>query len=149
MIGTFVIYNLPNRECGTDKYHGDLENSAAGEASYKEFIDMIKDAVSKYPDVQVAFIIEPEAITNIIEYKNNEKCKGETSDRYQNLIKYAIATLTGMDNVHLYLDAGDSGTLGSDGKISNVVKIVTDIYTGSLKSPNLRGVSISFSHCPH
>ena len=149
MIGTFVIYNLPNRECGTGKYHGDLENSAAGEESYKEFIDMVKDAVSKYPDVQVAFIIEPEAITNMVHYKNNEHCKGETSDRYKSLIKYTITTLTGMDNVHLYLDAGDSGTLGNDDKISDVVKIVMDIYTGTLKSPNLRGVSISFSHCPH
>ena len=72
MIATFVIYNLPDRECGTTKPRGEFSIADNGEARYKAFISRIIDEVF-FPSAQIAFIIEPAAITNLIAFKNNPK----------------------------------------------------------------------------
>lgn len=136
----FVIYNLPCRECGTTKPHGDLLLNDAGEQGYMEFIDSIKASVDKFPNTPVAFIIEPEAITNLVVYKDAENCKA-ADPVYRRLIAYAIQSLAGM-NVHLYLDGGHSGLLGWDDKIAAAAGIAADIYQAAGSPVNLHGVRI-------
>lgn len=143
VIATFVIYNLPDRECGTTKHRGELENTGPGENSYMGFIDDIKTAVSKFPEISVAFIIEPGSISNSILYGDDPRCAA-ADPMYQRMITYAITTLS-LTNIYLYLDGGDSGTLGWDDKINVAAKKFTSIYNGAEKPGNLRGVRIS--HC--
>ena len=137
-IATFVIYNLPNRECGATKPHGNLSNDKKGEKEYKTFIDNIRTALAACDEVPVALIIEPEAITNLIEYKNDKKCDASVPV-YKRLITYAINTLD-LPYVHLYLDGGNSGMLGLDDKIRDAAEMFTDIYKEAGSPTNLRGV---------
>lgn len=147
VIGTFVIYNLPDRECGTTKPRNELVNNADGEARYKAFIDDIRAALSSFSVIpRVAFIIEPAAITNLLAFKVSTDCTA-ADPVYRDLITYAI-TLLALPNVALYLDGGDSSMLGWDDTISAAAKTFTDIYKSAGNPQNLRGVRISSPHFP-
>ena len=138
MIGTFVIYNLPGRSCGTTKPPSEFPNNSDGDRRYKKFIDNIKASVSKFPSIPVAFIIEPESIENLILYNGNPEC--DTSGPvYRNLINYAITTLS-LPNIVLYLDGGSSGTLAPDDMFRAVATQFPSVYKEAGKPANLRGV---------
>jgi cellulose 1,4-beta-cellobiosidase len=61
LMATFVVYDLPDRDCAALASNGELKLSANGAALYKtEYIDKIAAIIKKYPDVKVNLAIEPD-----------------------------------------------------------------------------------------
>ena len=144
-IATFVIYNLPDRECGTTKPPGEFSIADDGEARYKAFIDNFVLAVSTLGP-SIAIIIEPAAIANLIAFKDNPKCQA-AGPVYKRLMAYAISQLQ-FSHITQYLDGGDSWTLGGDDTIKAAARAFFDVYEAAGRSQSLRGVRISRTRCP-
>jgi len=55
--GTFVVYDLPDRDCAADASNGEYTIADNGVAYYKAYIDAIKALLVTYSDVKVIFVI--------------------------------------------------------------------------------------------
>ena len=110
IIGQFVVYDLPDRDCAAAASNGEYSVANNGVANYKAYIDSIAAIVKKYPTVSIALIIEPDSLGNLITNMGVQKC-ANAADAYKTCIEYAISTLN-IPNVSMYLDAGHSGWLG-------------------------------------
>jgi cellulose 1,4-beta-cellobiosidase len=61
LMATFVVYDLPERDCAALASNGELKLDDGGEQKYKtEYIDKIAAIIKKYPDVKVNLAIEPD-----------------------------------------------------------------------------------------
>lgn len=61
LMGTFVVYNLPERDCAALASNGELKIDEDGVNKYKvEYIDKIAAIIKKYPDVKINLAIEPD-----------------------------------------------------------------------------------------
>jgi cellulose 1,4-beta-cellobiosidase len=61
LMGTFVVYDLPDRDCAALASNGELKLDANGATLYKtEYIDKIAAIIKKYPDVKINLAIEPD-----------------------------------------------------------------------------------------
>lgn len=61
LMATFVVYNLPDRDCAALASNGELKLSEDGANKYKtEYIDKIAAIIAKYPDVKLNLAIEPD-----------------------------------------------------------------------------------------
>jgi cellulose 1,4-beta-cellobiosidase len=61
LMATFVVYDLPERDCAALASNGELKLDEDGENKYKtEYIDKIAAIIKKYPDVKVNLAIEPD-----------------------------------------------------------------------------------------
>lgn len=58
LMATFVVYNLPDRDCSALASNGELKLDEDGANKYKtEYIDVIASILAKYPDVKVNLAI--------------------------------------------------------------------------------------------
>jgi cellulose 1,4-beta-cellobiosidase len=55
--GTFVVYDLPDRDCAAAASNGEYSIANNGVANYKAYIDAIKNLLVTYSDVQVILVI--------------------------------------------------------------------------------------------
>jgi cellulose 1,4-beta-cellobiosidase len=55
--GTFVVYDLPDRDCAALASNGEYSIADNGVANYKAYIDSIKALLVTYSDVQVILVI--------------------------------------------------------------------------------------------
>jgi cellulose 1,4-beta-cellobiosidase len=63
LMATFVVYDLPERDCAALASNGELKIDEDGENKYKtEYIDKIAAILKKYPDVKVNLAIEPDCM---------------------------------------------------------------------------------------
>ncbi len=94
----FVIYNIPNRDCGNYSAGG-LRN----ESDYQNWINQIASAIGNR---KAAMIIEPDALSLI-------DCLSSTelTARY-NMLKYAVNKFTSQ-GLAVYLDAGHPGWISA------------------------------------
>jgi cellulose 1,4-beta-cellobiosidase len=61
LMATFVVYDLPERDCAALASNGELKLDEDGENKYKtEYIDKIAAIIKKYPDIKVNLAIEPD-----------------------------------------------------------------------------------------
>jgi cellulose 1,4-beta-cellobiosidase len=61
LMGTFVVYNLPDRDCAALASNGELKIDEDGANKYKvEYIDKIAAIIKKYPDIKINLAIEPD-----------------------------------------------------------------------------------------
>jgi cellulose 1,4-beta-cellobiosidase len=61
LMGTFVVYDLPERDCAALASNGELKIDEDGANKYKtEYIDKIAAIIKKYPDVKINLAIEPD-----------------------------------------------------------------------------------------
>jgi endoglucanase len=92
-MGLFIVYNIPNRDCGQHSKGG----AKNGEA-YLEWIDKIAAGVEEGPAVM---ILEPDTLGQL------EKCteKSKQAERYK-LLTDAIRIFKAHPNIHVYLDIG-------------------------------------------
>ncbi len=92
-VPAFVLYNIPNRDCGS--------HSSGGTASingYKVWIDRIAKNLNQ---AEAILIIEPDALAMLNCLKEEDR-----AGRIE-MLKYAVDKLTASgDNVMVYLDAG-------------------------------------------
>ncbi|HEY6881263.1 MAG TPA: glycoside hydrolase family 6 protein [Polyangiales bacterium] len=111
---TFVIYDLPSRDCSALASNGEL---AEGQLNrYKsEYIDAIAAIMGlpKYRGLRIVNVIEPDSLPNLVTNTNLEKCSQvKQSGTYVEGVAYALKTLGALPNVYNYIDAGHHGWLG-------------------------------------
>lgn len=139
---TFIIYNLPNRDCNANASSGqlccnvDCDFSAPGDCLHglsryvTEFIDPIAELLRRYEDiVPVALVLEPDSLPNLATNTGHPRC-GSSSTRaaYVEGVRYAVNAISrAASNVAIYLDAGNSGWLGWKEKMAAYVGVVREL----------------------
>jgi len=111
---TFVIYDLPGRDCDALASNGELPATAAGLTSYEHsYIDPIVAILSdaKYAGVRIVTVIEPDSLPNIVTNASVAAC-ATAGPFYEQGVQYALEKLHALTNVYTYLDSGHSGWLG-------------------------------------
>ncbi|MFO0649019.1 MAG: glycoside hydrolase family 6 protein [Polyangiales bacterium] len=111
VVTTFVIYDLPGRDCAAHASNGELTISTADQARYRtEYIDRIAAAFRAHPGQRIAAIIEPDSLPNLATNLTVPACAA-AQNAYREGVAYAVRTLSA-PNVSLYLDAAHAGWLG-------------------------------------
>jgi endoglucanase len=97
----FIVYNIPNRDCGQHSKGG----AKNGEA-YLTWISKIADGVDDGPAIM---ILEPDTLGQL------EKCTApeKRTERYR-LLSDAIRIFKAHPNIHVYLDAGHAHWLPAE-----------------------------------
>jgi endoglucanase len=97
----FIVYNIPNRDCGQHSKGGAKNGDA-----YLEWIDKIAAGVD---DGQAVMILEPDTLGQL------EKCTApeKRTERYR-LLSDAIRIFKAKPNIHVYLDAGHARWLPAE-----------------------------------
>jgi cellulose 1,4-beta-cellobiosidase len=145
VITTFVIYDLPNRDCNAAASAGELPASPEGEARYQhDYIDVIAAAFAAHPDQRIAAILEPDSVGNLITNLENPKCQA-AEGIYKRGIAYAIAKLS-LPNVFLYLDAAHSGWLGWPKNLVKTAPLFKEILTMAGGPDRIRGFATDVSN---
>lgn len=57
IIGAFVVYDLPNRDCAALASNGEYTIENDGVNKYRAYIDAIAAIIKKYPDVPISLVI--------------------------------------------------------------------------------------------
>lgn len=60
--GTFVVYDLPDRDCAALASNGEYSIADGGVANYKAYIDSIREVLIEYSDIQTILVIGELAI---------------------------------------------------------------------------------------
>ncbi|MGW5178039.1 glycoside hydrolase family 6 protein [Streptomyces sp. NPDC004082] len=132
---TFVVYDLPGRDCAALASNGELPLTQAGLDRYKsEYIDAIADVFDdpKYQDVRITTVIEPDGLPNLVTNGADPECaQAKSSGIYVQGVRYALNKLHAIPNVYTYLDFAHSGWLGWDNNLSQTVQLYTDVAKGT------------------
>ncbi|EHL00248.1 putative 1,4-beta-D-glucan cellobiohydrolase C [Glarea lozoyensis 74030] len=136
--GTFVVYDLPDRDCAALASNGEYSIANGGVANYYKYIDSIKALLVTYSDVKVILVIEPDSLANMVTNMNVPKCANAAA-AYKQCTQYAIEQLN-LPNVSMYLDAGHGGWLGWEANIGPAAKLYADLYKAAGKPAAVRGL---------
>lgn len=132
---SFVIYNLPGRDCHALASNGELPLTQAALQTYKtDYIDVIADifADPKYQDIRIIAVIEPDSLPNLVTNLSTPACgQASSTGIYEAGVKYALDKLHAIPNVYNYLDIGHSGWLGWDNNRSAAVALYTSVVQGT------------------
>jgi len=135
---TFVVYNLPERDCAANASNGELNVGNGGLARYRaEYIDRIASAFAKFPDLRIAAIVEPDSLPNMATNMNLARCQ-LASSIYREGVVYAIRSL-GVPHVSLYLDVAHGGWLGWDDNRVKVAQVYSEVLSAAGGSHLIRG----------
>jgi cellulose 1,4-beta-cellobiosidase len=61
IIGAFVVYDLPNRDCAALASNGEYTVANDGLTKYKAYVDAIAAILKKYPETPVSLVIGKQA----------------------------------------------------------------------------------------
>ncbi|MFJ3338961.1 glycoside hydrolase family 6 protein [Streptomyces sp. NPDC086766] len=132
---TFVIYDLPGRDCAALASNGELPLTQAGLDRYEsEYIDAVANVFEnpKYQDVRITTVIEPDGLPNLVTNTADPECaQAKSTGIYVKGIQYALNKLHAVPNVYTYLDFAHSGWLGWDNNLSQTVQLYTDVAKGT------------------
>lgn len=132
---SFVIYDMPGRDCHALASNGELPlTQDALERYKKEYIDVIADIFSnpKYKDIRIVTVIEPDSLPNLVTNLSTPACAAANSSNiYRDGITYALDQLHDIPNVYKYLDIGHSGWLGWDSNLQPAVNLYTSVVQGT------------------
>lgn len=132
---TFVVYDLPGRDCAALASSGELPLTQAGLDRYKsEYIDVIANVFKnpKYQDIRITTVIEPDSLPNLVTNSSDPECaQAKSSGVYVEGIRYALDKLHAVPNVYTYLDYAHSGWLGWDNNLTQTVQQYTDVARGT------------------
>jgi endoglucanase len=117
----FVIYAIPNRDCGS--------YSAGGYPDKTSYMNFVNTIITKIGTHKAVILYEPDALPMSIECPTT----GRTD-----IMKSALAALTAKSNLYVYLDAGNSNYASAD----NLKPLIAQV------DPNgkLRGYSLNISN---
>jgi len=145
VITTFVVYDLPNRDCNAAASAGELPATPEGEARYqRDYIDVIAAAFAAHPDQRIAAILEPDSVGNLITNLANPKCQ-TAEGIYKRGIAYAISKLS-LPNVFLYIDAAHSGWLGWPKNLVKTAPVFKEILAMAGGPDRIRGFATDVSN---
>ncbi|OAX50777.1 glycoside hydrolase family 6 protein [Paenibacillus sp. AD87] len=137
---SFVIYNLPGRDCHALASNGELPLTQAALQTYKnDYINVIADifAKPKYQDIRIIAIIEPDSLPNLVTNLSTPACaQASSTGIYEAGVKYALEKLHAIPNVYNYLDIGHSGWLGWDNNRTGAISLYTSVVQGTAAGLN-------------
>ena len=135
---SFVVYNLPERDCSANASNGELNSGNGGVGRYKaQYIDAIAAAFYRYSDLRIIAIIEPDSLPNMATNMQVTRCQ-IASEMYREGVSYAIRTLA-MPHVSLYLDVAHGGWLGWDDNRGKIAQIFSEVLNRAGGSQLIRG----------
>ncbi|ORX49994.1 hypothetical protein BCR36DRAFT_327415 [Piromyces finnis] len=140
VLTSFIIYNLPNRDCSAQASRGELGIEHLGK--YKEWIDEIAGYFAAHEGPIVA-IVEPDAMGNMVSHNDNPVCE-EAFDTQMEALVYAITKLN-MKNVGVYMDLAQVGWLGWSGNMRFLIPILEQLLN-KVGTGVLRGFSSNISN---
>jgi cellulose 1,4-beta-cellobiosidase len=140
---TFIVYDLPNRDCAAAASNGELvcADSACtdGLNTYKtKYVDPIVAIFKQFPDQPIVAIVEPDSLGNMATNLNIQKC-GVAENAYYTGIAYSIAQLSQLPNVYIYLDACHGGWLGWDDNRAKIAQIFLKVLNLAGGVDKIRG----------
>jgi len=144
VMGAFVVYDLPDRDCAALASNGEYSIANNGVANYKSYIDAIVAIVKKYPKVNIALIIEPDSLANLVTNLSVSKCANAEA-AYKQCVQYAITQLN-IANVSMYLDAGHAGWLGWSANIGPAATLFASIYKAAGSPARVRGLATNVAN---
>jgi cellulose 1,4-beta-cellobiosidase len=142
--GTFVVYDLPDRDCAAAASNGEYSIANGGVALYKAYIDSIKALLVTYSDVKVILVVEPDSLANLVTNLSVAKC-ANAEDAYKECVEYAISTLN-LPNVAMYLDAGHAGWLGWSANIAPAATLFAQVYKAAGSPAAVRGLATNVAN---
>ena len=141
VVATFVIYDLPLRDCSANASNGELTRAEDLSTYESKFIDQVAEVFSRYSDIRISAIVEPDSLGNLVTNvrsnpfrpKDAPRCD-EANDKgvYVDAIVYAIKKLA-MSHVSLYLDSAHGGWLGWENNMQGMAAVVAHTYGRSLR----------------
>lgn len=145
LMGTFVVYNLPDRDCAALASNGELKLAENGANIYRtDYIDRIAAIIQKYPDVKINLAIEPDSLANMVTNMGVPKCSN-AAPFYRDLTAYALEKLN-FANVDMYLDGGHAGWLGWEANIGPAAKLYAQVYKAAGSPRGVRGLVTNVSN---
>lgn len=123
-MGLFIVYNVPERDCG--------QHSKGGAKDADAYLDWIAKIADGVDDGKAVMILEPDALGLL------EKCTepARHAARYR-LLTDAVRILKSRPNIHVYLDAGNARWLPAE-------TIASHLQAGGLKYAD--GFSLNVSN---
>jgi cellulose 1,4-beta-cellobiosidase len=132
---TFVVYDLPNRDCNSEASNGELLIADGDMERYKtEFIDPIAEIISdsKYSSIRIVAIIEIDSLPNLVTNSDVASCQEAAGDDgYVEGITYALNAFAPIENVYSYLDAAHSGWLGWSSNFDPAIELIASVVEGT------------------
>jgi cellulose 1,4-beta-cellobiosidase len=142
--GSFVVYDLPDRDCAAAASNGEYSIANGGVALYKQYIDAIKALVVAYSDVKMILVIEPDSLANLVTNMGVAKCSNAKS-AYLECTNYAIKSLA-LPNVSMYLDGGHGGWLGWSANIDPAATMYAQVFKDAGSPSQLRGLAVNVAN---
>ena len=149
---TFILYDLPNRDCAAKASQGEIcctyrtdgtcdmaapGDCAAGLREYEdEYVRPFAEVLSQHASrVPVVVVLEPDSLPNLVTNANMPSCGAATHAAYTDGIRRAVEILhASAPTATLYLDAGHGGWLGWEEHAANFGKLVCGLgVTGHLR----------------
>ncbi|KAF8710584.1 Glycosyl hydrolases family 6, partial [Rhizoctonia solani] len=139
-----VVYDLPDRDCHAKASNGELSSANGGEALYKQYIDDIAAWITKYPQIRVVAVVEPDSLANLVTNLSDPRCSA-AKEVYTRSTIYAIQKLS-QPNIYLYLDAGHAGWLGWPANLPPAAQLFGDLLKSAGGSYRVRGLATNVSN---
>ncbi len=140
IVATFVIYDLPDRDCAALASNGELTIANNGLQTYEHsYIDPIAAdfSQSKYSNLRIVAIIEPDSLPNLVTNLNIANCAAANSSGvYVQGIQYALNALHAIPNVYNYVDIAHSGWLGWSSNFQPAVNLISSVIKGTTAGVN-------------
>ncbi|ORX83260.1 glycosyl hydrolase family 6 exoglucanase [Anaeromyces robustus] len=128
VLTTFVLYNLPGRDCHAITTNGELLAKDSDLERYKhEYIDVIEEIIKKHNNQPIAFVVEPTSLPSIATFKKSTPACADTEKYYLEGHSYLIKKLGVLPNVFLYLDVGHAFWLGWDDLREETAKLYAKV----------------------
>jgi cellulose 1,4-beta-cellobiosidase len=132
---TIVVYDLPNRDCAALASNGELTVANDGLNRYKtQYIDAIMTVLSqsKYANLRIAAIVEPDSLPNLVTNLGTAKCaEANSSGAYVQGIQYALSRLHTRSNLYNYIDIAHSGWLGWSSNLGPAADLIANTIKGA------------------
>jgi cellulose 1,4-beta-cellobiosidase len=138
VVATFVIYDLPGRDCAALASNGEL---GPGDLSIYEsqYIDPIAAdfSNSKYSNLRIVAVIEPDSLPNLITNTNIAACSTVNSNgAYVQGVQYALNKLHAISNVYNYVDIAHYAWLGWPNNFQPAVTLISNVVKGTTAGAN-------------
>ncbi len=149
---TFVVYDLPNRDCHARASNGevccvyvdDVAAAGARKCDYlavtdcadglreymSEYIDPVAEICGRYASqVPIVLVIEPDSLPNLASNRNDPRCGNPaTVNAYTKGVEYAVRTMRERaPGVTMYVDAAHGGWLGWRENLEQFVRILAQM----------------------
>jgi len=141
---TFIIYDLPQRDCAAAASNGEIQcadkTCTAGLNTYRNnYIDPIVTIFKKYNNQPIVAIIEPDSLPNLATNLDTANC-ALAQNAYLTGVAYAIKQLATVGSkLYQYVDAAHGGWLGWDDNRAAAAKIFSQVLQSAGGSSLIRG----------